>query len=88
MTDKKEPLKIVFAPGCFDNFDGTQEELDAFMAELEQKISTMTPEELEAESTQIDEDYIDELFETDPEAAAKLVNILLGDTAGENRTLQ
>ena len=32
MTDKK--IKVEFAPGCFDNFDGTQEELDELMAEI------------------------------------------------------
>jgi hypothetical protein len=31
--DCKE-LKIVFAPGSFDNFEGTQEELDEFVAEI------------------------------------------------------
>lgn len=31
-TEKK--FKIEFAPGCFDNFDGTQEELDAMIAEI------------------------------------------------------
>lgn len=30
--DKK--LKIEFAPGCFDNFEGTQEELDELVAEI------------------------------------------------------
>ena len=36
MTDKdeKKPLKIVFAEGCFDNFEGTQEELDELVAEI------------------------------------------------------
>jgi len=29
MTKKPE---ILFAPGCFDNFDGTQEELDEMIA--------------------------------------------------------
>lgn len=33
MNGKQEP-KVVFAPGCFDDFEGTQEELDAFMAEI------------------------------------------------------
>ena len=33
MTDKK--MKIEFAPGAFDSFDGTQEELDALVTELE-----------------------------------------------------
>ena len=31
---KKKPVKIEFAPGAFDSFDGTQEELDEFIAEL------------------------------------------------------
>jgi hypothetical protein len=33
MTDK---LKIVFAEGCFDGFDGTEEELAAMLADLHQ----------------------------------------------------
>lgn len=33
MTDKK--LEIKFAPGCFDNFEGTQEELDELMAQIQ-----------------------------------------------------
>ena len=31
MADK---LKIEFVPGCFDDFDGTQEELDELVAEI------------------------------------------------------
>lgn len=27
-------IKLVFAPGCFDNFDGTQEELDSLIEEI------------------------------------------------------
>ena len=87
MTEEKKPLKIEFAPGCFDNFDGTQEELDEFMAMLEKKLTSMTAEELKAEAREIDEEYLEELFETDPEAAEKLVNILLSDP-GEDRKLQ
>lgn len=33
MTDKKE-MKIEFAPGAFDNFEGTQEELDELVAQI------------------------------------------------------
>lgn len=33
MTDKK--IEIKFAPGCFDGFEGTQEELDDLVAELQ-----------------------------------------------------
>jgi hypothetical protein len=32
-TPKK--MTVVFAPGCFDNFEGTQEELDEMMAEIQ-----------------------------------------------------
>jgi hypothetical protein len=33
MSENKK-LKIVFAPGCFDDFDGTQEELDQLIDEI------------------------------------------------------
>ena len=36
MTQEKKELKVVFAPGCFDNFDGTQEELQELIAQLHQ----------------------------------------------------
>jgi hypothetical protein len=32
MTNK---LEVVFAKGCFDDFDGTQEELAEFIAEIQ-----------------------------------------------------
>lgn len=35
MTDKKE-LKVEFAPGCFDDFEGTQEELQDLIAHIRQ----------------------------------------------------
>jgi len=43
MTDKK--IHIEFAPGAFDQFDGTQEELDAFIAELQRMADTGELEE-------------------------------------------
>jgi hypothetical protein len=39
MTDDKE-FTIKFAPGCFDEFDGTQEELDELMNELNTLVSS------------------------------------------------
>jgi hypothetical protein len=39
MTEK---MKIVFAPGCFDNFDGTQEELAQMLADLHQMVEDGT----------------------------------------------
>ena len=35
MTEKR-PLKVIFDPGCFDNFDGTQEELDEFVKQIQE----------------------------------------------------
>lgn len=33
-ADELKDLKIKFAPGCFDHFEGTQEELDELIAEI------------------------------------------------------
>lgn len=36
-NDGDQPkIKIVFAEGCFDDFDGTQEELDELVAHIQQ----------------------------------------------------
>ena len=29
-------IKVTFAPGCFDNFEGTQEELDQLIKEIQE----------------------------------------------------
>jgi hypothetical protein len=34
MKDSEPKLKIEFLPGCFNDFDGTQEELDEMILEL------------------------------------------------------
>lgn len=52
MTDKKD-LKIEFAPGCFDNFEGTQEELQELIAHIHQMANDGT---LFKESVQLDEE--------------------------------
>ena len=33
-------MKIVFAPGCFDDFDGTQEEMNELLAEINRMIDS------------------------------------------------
>jgi len=40
MTDKNKPLSVEFVPGCFDHFDGTQEELDELMAEIHRLVAS------------------------------------------------
>lgn len=71
MTEKK--LKIVFSPGCFDDFDGTQEELDALIKEIENQIASGTFLENSVEITE------DELLEV-TESVSELLN--------QKRTLQ
>ena len=68
MEDKK--IKIEFAPGCFDNFEGSQEELDELVAEITRMVES--GEMLEEGST-VD---IDSLMEEDPELAAALMRQL------------
>jgi len=51
-------LKVTFAPGCFDTFDGTQEELD----ELLESIRAMAASgELLEQSYEMTEEDFDEL---------------------------
>jgi hypothetical protein len=52
MTNKKQ-IKIEFAPGAFDQFDGTQQELDEFVAELHRMAESG---ELEEHSQSLDDD--------------------------------
>jgi hypothetical protein len=80
MTDKKEPMTVTFAPGCFDHFEGTQEELESLMKEIQETMSKMTPEELEFQSRPVDitrlledEDITDDEFEA-------LLGAMVGDS--------
>jgi len=67
-------MKVQFAPGAFDDFDGSQEELDALITELEEMFGSMTPEELAAQSTEVD--------------FADLPDRVKADLQDESRTLQ
>ena len=72
MTEEKK-LKIEFAPGCFDSFEGTQEELDEMVAEIQRMFDSG---EMESNSKEID---IDELIEEDPDVAEKIFKALQED---------
>lgn len=63
MTENKKPVSVIFAPGCFDTFEGTQEELDALMEEIQETFANMSPEELEAQSLIVHEDEIEDEIE-------------------------
>jgi hypothetical protein len=66
MIEEKK-LKLEFAPGCFDDFDGTQEELDELMEEITRMVASG---EILNQSRSVD---IDDLIEEDPELAQKLM---------------
>lgn len=62
--------KVKFAPGCFDDFEGTQEELDALKKQIEDQFTNIDSEELENESVpledvweDLDEDTRRDIFE-------------------------
>ena len=84
MTD--QPLKVQFAPGCFDEFEGTQEELDLLMADIHSMFEGMTTKDLEASGSIVD---FDQLSESDPELAQRLAAALDGIESGsDTRILQ
>ena len=79
MSNKKK-LHIEFAPGAFDNFDGTQEELDALMAELQRMADSG---ELEAHSIALDDD---EVWESLSDEEREIIESAL--TGDQQRRLQ
>jgi len=58
MTANSE-IKIEFAPGCFDSFDGTQEELDELIKIITDTFKNASPEELEEIGTPLEEVWDD-----------------------------
>ena len=81
MNNKKE-MQIEFAPGAFDNFEGTQQELDEFITELKEMIQS-------GEFFDFGEEVdIDELLNSDdPEdqaMAEKLIQFLEDDHPDRN----
>lgn len=77
MTEEKKP-ELVFAPGCFDNFEGTQEELDELIAEIKRLAESG---ELFEKSRALD---IDELIDEDPEFAEKVMQTFVEDSGKRN----
>lgn len=56
---KQKTMKVVFAPGCFDSFEGTQEELDELLDHINKTFDGKTAEEIEAMSNPVDWDNLD-----------------------------
>ena len=81
MTEKK--IKVEFAPGAFDDFDGTQEELDSLQAEIVSMFANMTAEELAERSQPVD---IEELIEDGEHDVVEKIVQAMSDNP--TRTLQ
>lgn len=83
-AEERKNIKIEFAPGCFDSFDGTQEELDGLMADIQRMIETG---EIFEKSRPVD---IDEMSEEEARALARALGIDLetGEQDPNPRTLQ
>ena len=67
MEDSKK-IKVVFAPGAFDNFEGTQEELDQLILEINELCQD--PKKMMESSVALD---LDDLDEEDEQLLASLV---------------
>lgn len=85
--EERKELKIEFAPGCFDSFEGTQEELDELMAEIKQMIEDGS---LFEKSKEIDLDELIESDDPDDQAlATKILRSIDRDINGDDsRNLQ
>jgi hypothetical protein len=66
--NKENKIKVEFAPGAFDSFEGTQEELDTLQKEIMEMFSNMTQEELKEKSQKVN---VEDLLE-DPELIEQL----------------
>lgn len=76
--NEKPKLKVEFAPGAFDHFDGTQEELDELMAEIHRMVADG---ELGENSQELTEEDFDELPD-------EVKMMLLSDSDEPKRNLQ
>ena len=80
MTEENK-MKIVFAPGCFEDFEGTQEELDNLVSEIRNMFEGKTAEEIKAQSRQMTEEDFEEL----PEAEQMKLIRAFGDLPDERK---
>jgi hypothetical protein len=92
MTEKKK-MEVVFAPGCFDNFDGTQEELDQLIKEIQESVDNGTlfekssPVSIESLLEELSEEEVEDLLGT-IELLEEGEDLDLSTLDGPRRTLQ
>lgn len=93
MVKTPKEIQVEFAPGAFDHFEGTQEELDALQAEILEMFKNSTPEELQERARIISIDELEEMLESDDEeeritARRIITSILDQDEPNSGRNLQ
>jgi len=72
MSNDKKKIEIIFAPGCFDQFEGTQEELDEMIQQIREMAQSGA---LFENSTPVYLDDIQDLIdETDPLEIEEIVS--------------
>jgi signal transduction protein with GAF and PtsI domain len=75
MTEKK--IQVEFAPGCFDDFDGTQQELDDLVAEIERLANSG---EMFENSMPVTEESLADLSEEEQRVLLDAVRMFGADT--------
>jgi hypothetical protein len=84
MTEENKELKVVFAPGAFDSFEGTQEELDEMIAEVQAMFEGKSKEEIQSMSRPIDLQELAEDDDISDEEFERISNILFEDKLPRN----
>jgi hypothetical protein len=74
MTEKK--MKVEFAPGCFDDFDGTQQELDDLVTEIQRMANSG---EMFENSTPVTEESLADLSEEEQQVLLDAVRMFGAD---------
>lgn len=84
--DSNNGIQVSFAPGCFDDFEGTQEELDALVKLITETIESSSMEELEKVSEPL-EDQWDDLNDDTRESIMKSLDLLIELKNNKSRKL-
>lgn len=84
--DSNNGIKVSFAPGCFDDFEGTQEELDSLVKLITETIESSSMEELEKASEPL-EDQWDDLNDETRESIMKSLDLLIELKNNKSRKL-